>query len=100
MGNILKEGLDGLKEKYRPSARFGDGLDPGMEIVKAKKARRRTWFWSSSRAQRNRDFSSGKGTLRQCHPDHPPLTVEKGEIDHALQILDRAFQKTQAFHAA
>jgi len=102
MGNYLREALDGLKEKYPAIGEVrGMGLIQGMEIVKAKKAPAPDLVLEVFEKTKEQGLLIGKGGLYgNVIRITPPLTVEKGEIDHALQILDRAFEKTQAFHAA
>src|SRR5512139_4226565 len=101
MGNILREGLDGLKEKYPAIGEVrGLGLIQGMEIVKAKKAPAPDLVLELFEETKERGLLIGKGGLYgNVIRITPPLTVEKGEIDHALQILDQAFEKTKAVHA-
>jgi 4-aminobutyrate aminotransferase-like enzyme len=102
MGNYLREHLDGLKEKYPVIGEVrGMGLIQGMELVKAKKAPAADVVIDLFEKTREQGLLIGKGGLYgNVLRITPPLTVEKGEIDHAIQILDRSLEKVQDFHAA
>ena len=77
------------------------GLIQGMELVKAKKAPAPDLVAELFERTKEEGLLIGKGGLYgNVLRITPPLTIEKGEIDHAMDVLDRSFEKIQAFHAA
>jgi len=101
MGMYLRERLNGLKEKYRAIGEVrGMGLIQGMEIVKVKKEPAPDFVAEIFESTKEQGLLIGKGGLYgNVIRITPPLTVEKGEIDQAIQIMDRAFEKIQASRA-
>jgi len=98
MGMYLRDRLNGLKEKYRAIGEVrGVGLIQGMEIVKAKKEPAPDFVAEIFESTKEQGLLIGKGGLYgNVIRITPPLTVEKGEIDQAIQVMDRAFEKIQA----
>jgi 4-aminobutyrate aminotransferase len=101
MGMYLRDRLNGLKEKYRVIGEVrGMGLIQGMEIVKVKKEPAPDFVTEIFESTKEQGLLIGKGGLYgNVIRITPPLTVEKGEIDQAIQIMDRAFEKIQASRA-
>jgi 4-aminobutyrate aminotransferase len=101
MGKYLKERLNGLKEKYRIIGEVrGLGLILGMEIVKTKKEPAPDVVAEVFESTKEKGLLIGKGGLYgNVIRITPPLTIEKDEIDRAIQILDQAFKKVQATQA-
>jgi len=98
MGMYLRDRLNGLKEKYRAIGDVrGMGLIQGMEIVKGKKEPAPDFVAEIFESTKEQGLLIGKGGLYgNVIRITPPLTVEKGEIDQAIQVMDRAFEKIQA----
>lgn len=98
MGKYLKDRLDELKEKYRVIGEVrGMGLIQGLEIVKAKKEPAPDFVAEIFESTREQGLLIGRGGLYgNVIRIAPPLSIEKGEIDQATQIMDRAFEKIQA----
>jgi 4-aminobutyrate aminotransferase len=98
MGMYLRDRLNGLKEKYRAIGEVrGMGLIQGMEIVKGKKEPAPDFVAEIFESTKEQGLLIGKGGLYgNVIRITPPLTVEKGEIDQAIQVMDRAFEKIQA----
>jgi len=101
MGIYLRDRLNGLKEKYRIIGEVrGLGLIQGMEIVKSKKEPAPHFVAEIFESTKEEGLLIGKGGLYgNVIRITPPLTIEKGDIDQAIQIIDRAFEKIQASHA-
>jgi len=101
MGIYLRDRLNGLKEKYRIIGEVrGLGLIQGMEIVKSKKEPAPDFVAEIFESTKEEGLLIGKGGLYgNVIRITPPLTIEKGDIDQAIQIIDRAFEKIQASHA-
>jgi len=101
MGKYLKDRLDELKEKYRVIGEVrGMGLIQGLEIVKAKKEPAPDFVAEIFESTREQGLLIGRGGLYgNVIRIAPPLTIEKGDIDQAIQIMDRAFEKIQASRA-
>jgi 4-aminobutyrate aminotransferase-like enzyme len=99
-GIYLKDGLNGLKEKYQVIGEVrGMGLIQAMEIVKAEKEPAPDVVAEIFEFTKERGLLIGRGGLYgNVIRITPPLTIEKGDIDQALQIMDRAFEKIQASH--
>jgi 4-aminobutyrate aminotransferase-like enzyme len=93
MGNRLREGLDGLKAKY---AVIGDvrgmGLMQGMELVGEQKKPDADSTKRLMELTKNNGLLLGKGgTYGNVIRVSPSLKVNKGEVDHALKVLDQSF---------
>ena len=101
MGNHLREQLDGLKEKYPVIGEVrGMGLIQGMELVKAKKTPAPDFVSELFERTKEEGLLIGKGGLYgNVIRITPPLTIEREEMDHAIQILDRCLEKIQATFA-
>jgi len=101
MGMYLRERLNGLKEKYRVIGEVrGRGLIQGMEIVKTKKEPAPDFVAYVFESTKEKGLLIGKGGLYgNVIRLTPPLTVEKSEIDQAIQIMDEAFEKVRAAQA-
>jgi 4-aminobutyrate aminotransferase-like enzyme len=100
MGEYLRDRLNGLKEKYRIIGEVrGMGLIQGIEIVKEKREPAPDFVGEIFESTRSQGLLIGKGGLYgNVIRITPPLTIGKEDIDQAIQIMDRAFEKTQAFH--
>jgi 4-aminobutyrate aminotransferase len=100
MGVYLTDRLNGLKEKYRIIGEVrGMGLIQGMEIVKGKKEPAPDLVMEIFESTKEQGLLIGKGGLYgNVIRITPPLTIEKGDIDQAIQVMDRAFGKIQACH--
>jgi 4-aminobutyrate aminotransferase len=99
-GIYLKDGLNGLKEKYQVIGEVrGMGLIQAMEIVKEEKEPAPDVVAEVFEMTKEQGLLIGKGGLYgNVIRITPPLTIEKGDIDQAVQIMDRAFEKIQASH--
>jgi len=97
MGAYLRDGLNGLKEKYPVIGEVrGMGLIQGVEIVKEKKEPAPDFVMEIFESTKEQGLLIGKGGLYgNVIRITPPLTIEKADIDQAIQILDRAFEKIQ-----
>jgi 4-aminobutyrate aminotransferase-like enzyme len=95
MGVYLRDRLDGLKEKYRIIGEVrGMGLIQGMEIVKERKDPAPDLVMEIFESTKEQGLLIGKGGLYgNVIRITPPLTIEKGDIDQAIQIMDRAFEE-------
>jgi len=70
-----------------------------MEIVREEKSLPRISSLRSLKVQRSRDSSSGRAVSTEMSSGFtPPLTIEKGRFDQAIQVMDRAFGKIEASH--
>jgi len=100
MGGYLREKLDGLKEKYRIIGEVrGLGLIQGLEIVKTHKEPAPDLVNEIFERTKEQGLLIGKGGLYgNIIRITPPLTINKGEIDKAIDILDRTFEKISASH--
>jgi 4-aminobutyrate aminotransferase-like enzyme len=100
MGFYLRDQLDGLKEKYRIIGEVrGMGLIQGIEIVKAKKEPASDFVLEILERTKEAGLLIGKGgfygnVIRMT----PPLTIQKEEIDRAIEIMDWTFEKISASH--
>ena len=93
MGNRLREGLNGLKDKYPLIGDVrGMGLMQRMELVGEKK---KPDVESTKRVMeltKNNGLLVGKGgTYGNVLRVAPPLNVDKEQIDRALWVLDQSF---------
>ena len=95
MGVYLRDRLNGLKEKYQIIGEVrGMGLIQGMEIVKEKKEPAPDFVMEILESTREQGLLIGKGGFYgNVIRITPPLTIGKGDIDQAIQIMDRAFEK-------
>jgi 4-aminobutyrate aminotransferase len=100
MGKYLKDKLEGLKEKYPIIGEVrGMGLIQGIEIVKAKKEPAPDFVLEIFERTKEEGLLIGKGGLYgNVIRITPPLTIEKDEIDRAIGIMDRTFEKISASH--
>ena len=101
MGDYLRDGLEGLKDKYPLIGEVrGLGLIQGLEIVKAHKEPAPDVVLEIFERTKIEGLLIGKGGLYgNVIRITPSLTVEKEEIDRAIHVLDRALGKTLAYHA-
>jgi 4-aminobutyrate aminotransferase len=97
MGAYLKDQLNGLKEKYRIIGEVrGMGMIQGMEIVKEKKEPAPDFVMEIFESTKEQGLLIGKGGLYgNVIRITPPLTIGKGDIDEAIQIMDRALETIQ-----
>ncbi len=98
MGKFLRDRLDGLKEKFRMIGEVrGMGLIQGMEIVRKGKEPAPDLVNQIFEETKKEGLLIGRGGLYgNVIRLTPPLTIEKGEIIQAVQILDRAFDKVSS----
>jgi 4-aminobutyrate aminotransferase-like enzyme len=98
MGMYLRDRLNGLKEKYRVIGEVrGMGLIQGMEIVKTKKEPAPDIVTEIFENTKEQGLLIGKGGLYgNVIRITPTLTTEKGDIDQAIQVMDRAFERIPA----
>ncbi len=101
-GMYLKDRLNGLKEKYRAIGEVrGMGLIQALEIVKAEKEPAPDIVAEIFESTREQGLLIGRGGLYgNVIRIAPPLSIEKGEIDQATQIMDRAFEKIDVSRTA
>jgi 4-aminobutyrate aminotransferase len=101
MGRYLRERLDGLREKYPIIGEVrGLGLIQGMEIVRSKKEPAPDLVNGLFERTKEQGLLIGKGGLYgNVIRITPPLTIEKDEIEHAIRLLDQAFEKVEATQA-
>ncbi len=100
MGHYLREGLDGLKEKYSIIGEVrGMGLIQGIEIVKKQKEPAPDLVLRIFEKTKEAGLLIGKGGLYgNVIRITPPLTVKKEEIDRAVTILDNAFENVSSLY--
>jgi len=100
MGRYLRDRLEGLQEKYPVIGEVrGMGLIQGMEIVKAKKEPAPDFVLEILERTKEEGLLIGKGGLYgNVIRITPPLTIEKDEINRAIRVMDRAFEKVLASH--
>ncbi len=100
MGDYLRDRLNGLKEKYRAIGEVrGMGLIQAMEMVKENKEPAPDLVAEVFERTKDRGLLIGRGGLYgNVIRVTPPLTVERAEIDHAVNILDRTFEMVSASH--
>jgi 4-aminobutyrate aminotransferase-like enzyme len=101
MGQFLRDRLEGLKEKFRIIGEVrGMGLIQGMEIVKDEKEPAPDLVNEIFEGTKKEGLLIGRGGLYgNVVRITPPLTIEKGEIIKAAQIMDRVFEKVSSLHA-
>jgi 4-aminobutyrate aminotransferase-like enzyme len=76
------------------------GLIQGIEIVKEKKEPAPDFVAEIFERTREEGLLIGRGGLYgNVIRITPPLSVDRAEIDHAVRILDRTFEKISASHA-
>ena len=98
MGAYLRTGLETLQQRYEAIGDVrGDGLLLGVELVEDRETR--TPFHRLGAATTARCFELGLSMNIRRRPERgsvwriaPPLTVTTGEIDRALDILDRSLK--------
>jgi len=95
MGDYLKDRLYGLQEKYQIIGEVrGMGLIQGIEVVKAKKEPAPDFVAEIFERTKEEGLLIGRGGLYgNVIRITPPLTIEKEEINRAIRIMDRAFEK-------
>jgi 4-aminobutyrate aminotransferase-like enzyme len=97
MGKALREGLEGLKERFPAIGDVrGMGLMQAIELVKdrATKEPDREGTNRVLEATRKRGLLVGKGgTYNNSFRISPPLIVSKGQVDDALRILAEALDE-------
>jgi 4-aminobutyrate aminotransferase-like enzyme len=100
MGKYLRDRLEGLKEKYRLIGEVrGMGLIQGIEVVKTNKEPAPDFVLEIFEKTKEEGLLIGRGGLYgNVLRLTPPLTIGKGEIDHAIQIMDRIFEKISSSH--
>lgn len=98
MGQFLRDRLEGLKEKFKMIGEVrGMGLIQGMEIVKERKDPAPELVNRIFEETKREGLLIGRGGLYgNVIRLTPPLTIEKEEILHAVQILDHAFEKVSS----
>jgi len=101
MGQFLRDRLEGLKEKFRIIGEVrGMGLIQGMEIVKEEKEPAPDLVNEIFEGTKKEGLLIGRGGLYgNVIRITPPLTIEKGEIIKAVQVLDRVFEKVSSSRA-
>jgi len=100
MGSFLRDRLEGLKEKFKIIGEVrGKGLIQGMEIIKERKEPAPDLVHQIFEGTKREGLLIGRGGLYgNVIRITPPLTIEKGEIIKAVQILDRVLEKVEATH--
>ncbi|MGE5060876.1 MAG: aspartate aminotransferase family protein [Betaproteobacteria bacterium] len=95
MGSRLREGLNGLKEKYPVIGDVrGMGLMQGMELVGEKKVPDAESAKRVMELTKHNGLLVGKGgTYGNVLRVAPALNVTKDHIDHALSVLDQSFSQ-------
>jgi 4-aminobutyrate aminotransferase-like enzyme len=98
MGKFLRDRLNGLKEKFQMIGEVrGMGLIQAMEIVRKGKEPAPDLVNQIFEETKKEGLLIGRGGLYgNVIRLTPPLTIEKGEIIQAVQILDRAFEKVSS----
>jgi 4-aminobutyrate aminotransferase-like enzyme len=100
MGIYLRDQFNGLSERYGVIGEVrGMGLMQAMEIVKPNKEPAPDLVAEILEVTKKEGLLVGKaGLYGNVLRVAPPLTVEKGDIDQCVQIMDRAFETIQASH--
>ncbi len=98
MGGYLRKRLEELKEEYRIIGEVrGMGLMQGIEVVRNNKEPAQDFVLEIFELTKKQGLLIGKGGLYgNVIRITPPLTVEKEEIDRAVQIMDKSFETVQA----
>lgn len=93
MGNRLRDGLTGLKDKYPVIGDVrGMGLMQGMELVGENKKPDSEGTKRLMELTKNNGLLLGKGgTYGNVLRVSPALNVNKDQIDQALKVLDQSF---------
>jgi 4-aminobutyrate aminotransferase-like enzyme len=93
MGDRLRDGLEGLKQKYPVIGDVrGMGLMQAMELVGENKKPDTESLKRLFEATKQHGLLIGKGGLMgNCVRIAPPLNVNKDQVDHALKVLDQSF---------
>jgi len=92
MGRILRDGLSALARHHKILANVrGQGLMVGLDVVSAETGEREPMMSLVLEAECLEQglavgYSSLSGVIRIL----PPLTIDRGEIDQALERLDKA----------
>jgi len=95
MGGRLRQGLEGLKEKFPMIGDVrGMGLMQGLEVVGVNKTPDPEAVRRIFELTRRYGLLIGKGGLMgNVIRISPPLNVTKDQIDQALKLLDRSFSE-------
>lgn len=95
MGGRLRQGLEGLKEKFPMIGDVrGMGLMQGLEVVGVNKTPDPEAVRRIFELTRRHGLLIGKGGLMgNVIRISPPLNVTKDQIDQALKLLDRSFSE-------
>lgn len=95
MGGRLRQGLEGLKEKFPMIGDVrGMGLMQGLEVVGVNKSPDPEAVRRIFELTRHHGLLIGKGGLMgNVIRISPPLNVTKDQIDQALKLLDRSFSE-------
>lgn len=95
MGARLRQGLEGLKEKFPMIGDVrGMGLMQGLEVVGVNKVPDPEAVRRIFELTRRHGLLIGKGGLMgNVIRISPPLNVTKDQIDQALKLLDRSFSE-------
>jgi 4-aminobutyrate aminotransferase len=98
MGTYLRDQFNGLKERYGVIGEVrGMGLMQAIEIVKPNKEPAPELVAEILEMTKKEGLLVGKaGLYGNVLRVAPPLTIEKGDIDRCVQIMDRAFERIQA----
>jgi 4-aminobutyrate aminotransferase-like enzyme len=101
MGQYLRDHLEELKRKYPIIGEVrGMGLIQGIEVVKTKKEPAPDFLLEIMERAKEEGLLLGRGGLYgNVIRVTPPLTVEREEIDQAIQIMDHVFGKILAYRA-
>lgn len=104
MGDYLRSGLDEMKEKFPIIGEVrGMGLIQGIEVVKKRETKEPAGDFVAEIFEETKEqgLLIGKGGLYgNVIRITPPLTIERAEIDHAMRILNDAFEKVSGSHTA
>ena len=99
MGKILREGLEGLKEKYPKviGEVRGKGLMQGIELVKDETTGDRTPNVAAAdqlmEETKKRGLFIGRGGLYvNSMRISPPLVITKAEVEEAVGVMDDSFK--------
>lgn len=95
VGNYLHMRLLELKDKYPLIGDVrGKGLMLGLELVKEKKVPAVNEILQLFENTKKRGLLIGKGGLYgNVVRIAPPMTVDRGSVDEAIEILDKAFEE-------